>query len=71
MNSEDMINLFIRLQRSIEITGRRLLKKMYPSPMDNQHINQTTFDLESHNKARLAKKMRDEMFQRYFKGASY
>ena len=35
MNDASLVNFFIRLQRSIEDTARRILKLKYPSPLDN------------------------------------
>jgi hypothetical protein len=66
LNTEEIVNLFIRLNRSIEITLKRILKEKYPSPNDNP-LTADKYDL-----ANLSiKRLRDQEFDKFLKESSF
>ena len=66
LNTEEMNIWFIRLNRSIELTAKKILRAKYPLPEDNplDFANRTasTGDL---------KKKRDDELARFFKKSAY
>lgn len=77
----EIVNLFLRLQTSIEKTARRLFRKIYPSPLDDPRNNARTnkrllikngSDTTSIERAKadfykseVAKKKRDHEFEKF------
>jgi len=81
VNSQEVTSLFLRLQRSIEETARKIFREVYPSPLDTGTSdlsikarlavkgNMDTTSIErakaDFNKASIAKKQRDEAFNTF------
>lgn len=65
LNTDGLSIFFIRLQRSIENTMRRIIREKYPNPCDNPLI------AKDHLDQREAKRRRDEELERYLKRTSY
>ena len=59
-NTSAVIDLFIRLTRSIELTARKIFNKKYPSPLDNP-INALKAKID----AITVKKKRDIAFEKF------
>jgi hypothetical protein len=68
----DKINLwFIRLQRSIELTAKRIIKVKYPLPGDTMTIdNKSISDVEK-RKLLLAKRKRDQELNKFMHDSNY
>lgn len=66
LNTEDMCVFFIRLQRSLEITAKKILRKKYPLPQDNP-LGQEDYTLSTLE----AKRKRDHELQLFFKQSNY
>ena len=66
LNTEDVNNFFIRLNRSIENTAKAIVRKRHPMPSDNPLIakDQSSAALE-------AKRKRDKELAAFFKRSSY
>lgn len=66
LNTEEMNIWFIRLNRSIENTAKKILREKYPLPEDNpldfENRTAKTYDL---------KKKRDDELARFFKKSAY
>lgn len=72
LSNEQIDILFIRLQRSIEITLKRILKHKHPSPLDNPlNKNDPKFAAEDMKKHLLAKRKRDHEFELFLRKESY
>lgn len=72
LNTEEINIQFIRWQRSIEITAKRIIKKKHPMPGDTfiASVNQNddaTFKLKSLN----AKRKRDDELREFLRKSSY
>lgn len=65
MNTEEMQDLFIRLQRSVEITMRKIWRLKYPNPCDDPL--KAADNLEHQE----AKRERDAEFNRFLKRTGY
>lgn len=66
LNTEEMILWFIRLNRSIENTARKVLREKYPLPEDNP------LDLANRTAATGdMKKKRDDELARFLKRSAY
>lgn len=57
--------LFLRLQRSLELTAKRVFREKYPSPLDNPLIAGEHLDLLD------AKRKRDQAFEAFLREASF
>ena len=72
LNSDKVNLLFIRLTRSIENTLKQILRKKYPSPLDNsQAARSGEFNISELSKHKQIKRKRDEEFERYLRKNSY
>lgn len=68
LNGEKICVWFLRLQKSIEKTMKNILKKKYPSPLDNPKYKGTH---EERLKFICLKRKRDSEFEKYFKKVSW
>jgi len=61
----ELVNFFLRIQKSIEDTAQRIFREMYPNPMDD--------GLNSKGKLnfREAKLKRDEVFKQFLKESRF
>lgn len=66
LNSEEIIVWYLRLMRSLEITAKRIYKRKVPMPGD-YHIVGNVISLD----AQTAKKLRDEMFNKFLHDSAY
>lgn len=66
LNTEEMILWFIRLNRSLEITAKKIVRQKYPLPNDNPLA---TADFSSASLE--AKRKRDHELAVFFKNSSY
>lgn len=64
-NTRDIVDLFIRLQRSIENTAKKIYRKRFPNPCDDPFLAGKFLD------RREAKRKRDAEFERFIRGASF
>lgn len=65
LNSDDIVMLFIRMQRSIEDTMRKIIREKIPNPCDDP------LKAVNHLEHRSAKRMRDALLEKYLKDTSY
>ena len=65
LNTEPIQLWFIRLQRSIEMTMKKIVREKYPNPCDNP------LTAKEHLEFREAKRRRDEELERYLRKTSY
>ena len=66
LNSEKVNLFFIRLQRSIEITAKKLFREKYPSPLDDSLL------VHEYSATHLdAKRKRDHAFEKFLREASF
>jgi hypothetical protein len=64
----DEINLwFVRMQRSLEMTAKRIFRKKYPHPLDNP-LNAGDADALA---IKSVKQARDQEFERFLREASF
>jgi hypothetical protein len=65
LNTEQMNLFFIRLNRSLEETAKKIIRRKYPLPDDNPLSLDATADSSN------AKKKRDEELQKFLKQSAY
>ena len=63
-------NFFLRIQRSIEQTLKRILREKYPNPLDRVGKNKVV-DLEDHLKHLNNKRKRDQEFEAFLKDVRF
>ena len=69
--ADDKLNeFFLRIQRSIEQTLKRILREKYPSPLDRVGKNKVV-DLEDHIKHLNNKRKRDQEFEAFLKDVRF
>jgi len=66
LNSQKVIDLFIRLQRSIEITVKKIVKAKHPNPHDDS-LNKTMHS----EKFLEMKRKRDAEIEAFYRKSSY
>lgn len=73
LNTEEINIQFVRWVRSLEITAKRIIKKMHPMPTDNVNSLQLqTMELSGEkDKALRAKRARDAALQDFMRKSSY
>lgn len=66
LNTDEMNVWFVRLNRSIELTAKKIIRAKYPLPEDNplDFANRTSKTYDS-------KKKRDEELSKFFKRSAY
>jgi len=72
LNTDDMNNWFARCVRSLEITAKRIIKKVNPMPFDG--ISKIQMDnISASDKAKMiaAKRKRDEALKEFLRKSSY
>lgn len=68
ISSDKIVETFLRLQRSIEITAKKILRAKYPSPLDT---GMSAKDVEEFTKHITAKRKRDLEFQKFLRDGSF
>lgn len=74
LNGEKENLAFVNLQRSIEVVLKRILRRKYPSPLDNQGFVKNLKEVDSVADARKAldaKRKRDLEFTQFLKDARF
>lgn len=61
---------FLRLQRSIEQTAKKIIREKNPSPLDNSLLAKDA-EFGSHTKWKALKKKRDDEFELWLRKSSY
>lgn len=69
LNDPKMTEWFVRLQKSIELTMRKILRLKYPNPLDNP-MNSKNPELANRKWLEIKRK-RDHELERYMRKASY
>lgn len=65
LNSEEITIWFLRLQKSIEITAKRIIKRKHPLANDNPLLTSL------HSKGLEIKRKRDLELKKFLEGSSY
>lgn len=72
LNTEDINVQFVRWVRSLEITARRIIKKVNPMPLDNiNNIELSSMESNLKTKIQKAKRARDEALKEFMRKSSY
>lgn len=69
LNDDKIINWFLRMTKSIEITAKKIFRDKYPNPLDKVGKNRNIKKL--FGSAFLAKKKRDMEFESWLKGCRF
>ena len=70
VKSQKITDFFIRIQRSIEITAKKIIRARTPSPLDN--INQSKLASLENTKHHLqVKRLRDQQFEQFIRDISF
>lgn len=65
MNSDEIIELYLRMIRSIENTAKRIFRRKYPNPCDNPIL------AAEYSKFLESKRDRDHELEKYFKKSGF
>lgn len=72
LNTEEINIQFVRWVRSLEITARKIIKKVNPMPLDNiNNIDLSAMDKNYKEKIQKAKRARDEALKEFMRKSSY
>jgi hypothetical protein len=65
LDTEDLRYWFVRLQRSIEKTAKKIFRQKWPNPCDDPYL------AKSHKSFRDVKRKRDKALEDFLRGSSY
>ena len=71
MNTEKINLWFLRLQRSIEVTAKRIIKAKFPMPGDTLTIDNKSMNDTEKKRMLLAKRKRDQELNKFMHDSNY